>query len=96
MRPNPLSPRLGQPPPGFESRVVTIGPRSGRRFVEGEWRDAIVVVDRGEVDLELLGGGRGRFGSGAMLWLTGLPVRSLRNRGREHAVLVATRRLVRR
>lgn len=86
-----LSTLLGHPPRGFESRNVLIPASSERRYVEAEWGDAIVVVARGEVDVELVRGGRRHFRSGAILWLAGLPVRRLSNGGTQDAVLVATR-----
>jgi hypothetical protein len=56
------------------------------------WRDALVVVERGELELECAHGGRASFGQGAVLWLAGRDARSLRNRGDEPVVLVAIRR----
>jgi hypothetical protein len=79
-------------PPAFERRVVTIPAGSERAFDEREWRDAIVVVERGEVELECSGGSYRQFGRGDVLWLSGLPLRALRNRGREPAWLVAVSR----
>lgn len=78
--------------PAFETRVVAVSPGSSRAYDEGEWRDAVVVVESGEIELEYLRSSRQRFGKGDVLWLDGLPLRSLRNRGRETAVLVAVSR----
>jgi len=79
-------------PPGFELRVVTVAPGHQRAYDQAEWRDALVIVERGEIDLECLGGSWQRFGRGDVLWLDGLPLRQLHNRGREPAVLVAVSR----
>jgi hypothetical protein len=82
----------GRLPPAFERRVVTIPAGCERAFDERECRDAIVVVERGEVELESSGGSYRQFGRGDVLWLSGLPLRALRNRGREPAWLVAVSR----
>jgi Cupin domain len=77
----------------FEIRVVTVAPGRERRYAETEWRDALVVVEHGEVELETEDDARWRFGRGDMLWLAGLPLRAVRNRGAEPARLVAVSRL---
>jgi hypothetical protein len=79
-------------PPSFELRVVAIPPGRARAYDETEWRGALVVVERGEVELECLAGGRLQCGAGAVLWLVGLPLRALHNRGPETALLAAVSR----
>jgi hypothetical protein len=65
----------------------------GRERVEDAvWRNALVVVERGEVELEFRRGSRLCFRRGDVLWLTGLPVRALCNPGQEPALLVAVSR----
>jgi quercetin dioxygenase-like cupin family protein len=76
----------------FERRTVVIAPGRTRPYEESEWRDAIVVVHRGQVELRAGGAGRRCFGAGDILWLDGLPIRGLHNPGREPAVLVAVSR----
>jgi hypothetical protein len=76
----------------FELRVVTLAPGRARRYAEAEWRDALVVVECGEIELETVDHARCRFARGDMLWLTGLPLRAVHNRGREPARLVAVSR----
>jgi hypothetical protein len=76
-------------PPGFEFRLVPLAPGGTRPYDEAEWRGAIVVVERGEVELECAGGERLRLGRGAILWLSGLPILALRNSGSEPVVLSA-------
>lgn len=78
--------------PAFRVRNVTVAPDRSRAYDAREWRDAIVVVARGEIELEDAGGNRRRFGRGAILGLAGLPLRALHNRGRKPAVLVAVSR----
>jgi hypothetical protein len=83
---------LGRPlPPAFELRVVAIAPGRARAYHEGEWRDALVFVERGEIELESACGSP-RFARGDVLWLIGLPLRALKNPGREPALLVAISR----
>jgi quercetin dioxygenase-like cupin family protein len=84
---------LGRPlGPSFRSRTVTIAPGATRPYDEAEWRDALVVVECGAVVVECRAGGRRTFGSGDVLWLTGMGVRALHNDGTESAVLVAVSR----
>lgn len=81
-----------EPPPGFAFRAVAVEAGGERIYDEAEWHDALVVVTRGEIELECLGGSRRRFERGDVLWLVGLPLRSLHNGGDEPAVLVAVSR----
>lgn len=79
-------------PLGFEVRAVGVEPGGHRIYHKAEWSDAIVVVRHGEIELECLSGTRHRFRRGDLLWLGGLPLRALHNRGREPAVLIAVSR----
>lgn len=72
--------------------MVTIGVGCSRPYDSAEWRDALVVVESGEIDLECRAGGRRRFRRADVVWLTGLPLRALRNGGTEPAVLLAMSR----
>jgi hypothetical protein len=76
----------------LDFRVVEVPPGGERAYDEAEWAGALVLVDRGEIVLECRDGGRPRFAGGAVLWLGGLPVRSLRNPGAGPAVLIAVSR----
>ena len=76
----------------FRARAVPVAPGSERAYVEAEWRGALVLVERGEVELQCVGGGSASFRRGDVLWFTGLPVRAVYNRGAETAVLVAVSR----
>jgi len=76
---------------GFECREIHLSPGSQRVFAEAEWRDTILVVERGEIELESLGGDRVAFATGAVLFL-GTWLRVLRNRGRVPVVLSAISR----
>lgn len=88
----PLGGRL---PPSFERRRVVLPPASSRPYVDEEWRDALVTIESGEVDLECEHGGRRRFGRGAVLWFTGLGLRTIANRSSIPTVIVAISRRTR-
>ena len=89
---SPISFLERQLPPAFDRRVVILAPDQTWVYDEVEWRGAIVVVERGQIELECLDGSRHRFGRGNVLWLERLPLRTLRNHGRTPAVLVAVSR----
>ena len=76
----------------FDRRVVRVPPGCAREYDEADWRDALVLVVRGEIELEGRSGSRERFARGAVLSLAGLPLRALHNQGAEPAELVAVRR----
>lgn len=61
-------------------------------YDESDWRDALVTVEHGEIVLETPSGRAWCFGQGDVLWLAGLPLSALRNRGDEPALLIATSR----
>ena len=79
-------------PPAFRRTVTVLAAGGACAYDDEEWRDALVVVKRGEIELECLGGTRRTFRQGDILWLCGLPLRALHNRGTEPAVLVAVSR----
>jgi quercetin dioxygenase-like cupin family protein len=79
-------------PLGFEVRAVEVEPGEHRIYHDAEWNDALVIVARGEIELECLSGTRHRFRRGDLLWLTGLPLRALHNPGHDPATLVAVSR----
>jgi hypothetical protein len=79
-------------PPGFEVRVSAIPAGGARPVADGEWRDTLVEIEHGEVDVHLARGDHLIFGAGDVLWLDRLGVRTMRNRGPGVAVLVAIRR----
>jgi hypothetical protein len=84
---------LDRPPAsGFEQREIAVAPGAERPYDRADWRDALVVLERGEIELEWAGGGRLRCRRGAVLCLVSRPPRTLRNRGSEPALLVAVSR----
>jgi hypothetical protein len=82
----------GDLPSSFVLWMVTLGPGDALPYDEAVWRDAVVVVEAGEIELVCLGGGRQRFVAGDVLRLSGLPLRTLRNPWPEPVVLVAVAR----
>lgn len=79
----------GALPPGFARRALAIPPGDERAADAAAWGDALVVVERGQVQLERRGGTQARFGRGDVLWVGAGSLRALRNPGRELALLVA-------
>lgn len=79
-------------PPWATVAVVVIEPGERRSFDAADWRDALVVVEVGEVALEGGSGRRCRFETGSVLWLDDLPLAALCNEGGTTAVLVAVSR----
>jgi hypothetical protein len=77
---------------GLEVRLVAVAPGRSRAYDEAEWRDALVIVEYGQIELEGLNGSRQTFERGDVLWLVGLPLRALHNRGREPALMVGVSR----
>ena len=81
-----------RPGPAFRRRTVTIPAQETVPYVAEQWRGAIVTIQRGSVDLCCVRGGRRRFGEGAILFMDGLALESLRNPGVDDVVLVAVSR----
>ena len=79
-------------PWSFNVRVVGLEPGTLRAFDAAEWRDALVVVEHGAIELESLNGSFRRFDSGAVLWLSDLPLRAIHNRGTVAVLLLAVAR----
>jgi hypothetical protein len=79
-------------PPAFELRLVAVAPDHPRAYAEADWRDALVIVEDGEIELECLDGGRHSFQRGDVIWLIGLRLRALHSRGLRPAVLAAVSR----
>lgn len=84
---------LSRPPgPAFRTAVVVVAPGCSHPYDAAEWRDALVVVEYGEVEIECRDGGCRSFGRGSVLWLSGMPLLALHNRGLESVVLLAVSR----
>jgi hypothetical protein len=74
-------------PSNFVLGVIVVSPGGRRPYDRDEWRDALVVIEHGAVDLECVLGRRRRFHEGDVLWLAALPLRALHNPGEVPAVL---------
>ena len=79
-------------PPGFQVRQIAVAPGAERAVQESEWADALLVVERGTIELECRNGARRSFGSGDILCLRRLPLRLLRNRGHSPVLVIALSR----
>ena len=82
----------GRPRCSFRVKAVTIASGEERAYDAAEWCDAIVSVERGELELECVSGSRRRFGRGSLMWLCDLPLRALRSTGSDSVLLVAVSR----
>ncbi len=76
----------------FAIRAVTVAPGDELAFDEAQWRDAIVMVQRGEIELRGVSGASRGFRPGALLWFDKVPLAALHNPGDEPAVLLAIAR----
>jgi hypothetical protein len=79
-------------PKGFCRRILRLPP--GLELgLERIWaRDAIVLVEQGELELEYPAGARGRFGRGSMVPIGPPPVAFLRSVGLDALVVVVVSR----
>jgi hypothetical protein len=82
----------GRLPPGFERWWLALGPGVERPTDRSEWAGAIVVIERGRLEVCCAAGGRATYEAGALLPLGWLPVLALRNPGAVETRLVAIRR----
>lgn len=80
------------PAPRFVWRTDRLPAGAVVGYDRGQWRDALVVLVAGQLELERCTGGRDRYQCGAVLTLADLPLRALRNPGDAPAVLVSVRR----
>ena len=80
-------------PRTVDLRLVSIPPGAAKPYVAREWDDSLVVVEQGSVELECVRGGRRAFATGAVMFLTGLPLRTIHNPGPETALLAAISRI---
>jgi quercetin dioxygenase-like cupin family protein len=83
--------RLARDSLHFRRRVLDVAPGEELDIDAHRWRDALVVLESGEVELECAAGERSRFAAGAVLCLLP-PVCFLRNRNCEPARLITISR----
>jgi hypothetical protein len=79
-------------PPNFRLRTLTLQPCDAIDYRGADWVDALVVVERGELEIECSSGARAWFQEGAILVLADLTVGCLRNSGSGPLVLSAISR----
>ena len=77
----------------FVTCTVSLEPGRVVTYEPAAWRDALVFVTAGEIELECLSGATQLFRRGAILCLQRLPLRVLRNSGAVDARIVTLRRL---
>lgn len=82
----------GPLPRSFRRRCVVVRPGAPHPYVAAEWRDALVVVEQGVLDLECRRDGIRRFTTGAVLHLDGLALRALHCAGPGPTVLITVTR----
>ncbi len=81
---------LGHPAPhAVVVRAVSVPAGAELAFDPGEWRNALVIVEAGEIELVCDSGARQRFGIGSVLFFGVRGLRLARNPGNETAVLSA-------
>ena len=85
-------PVVGRIQAGFSVREIPVGPLEECVYDEADWRDALVIVERGTIELEWVHGARRQFVEGDPLSLSPLGLKLLRNPGPVPAVLSATSR----
>src|SRR5262249_19663905 len=84
---------LARPPgPAFSLRQITVAVGAEQVYDAAEWRGALVVVERGAIELESRSGARRTFVGGAVLCLDRLSLRALRNPGEVPALISAVSR----
>lgn len=77
----------------FVTCTVSLEPGRVVAYEPAAWRDALVFITAGEIELECLSGATQLFRRGAILCLQRLPLRVLRNSGAVDARIVTLRRL---
>jgi hypothetical protein len=82
----------GRCPPSFLLRSLILQPRDTIDYQPPDWVDTLVVVERGELEIECRSGARARFREGAIVVFAGLTLRRLRNSSSRPLVLSALSR----
>jgi hypothetical protein len=79
-------------PPWVRLHVVVLAPGCTHPFDPGDWRGALIVVERGTIELELRNGRRVSCTQGYVGTLSGLKLRALHNRSDRTAVITGVSR----
>jgi hypothetical protein len=73
-------------------RTLILQPRDTIDYQRADWVDTLVVVERGELEIECRSGARAHFHEGALVVFAGLTLRRLRNSSSKPLVLSALSR----
>ena len=79
----------------FVRTTLILAPGRALAYDPGEWRDAIVFVTAGQIELECENGLAERFGRGSIICLADLALRAIRSTGTTPARLVSISRRLR-
>lgn len=79
----------GQCPRNFRLRTLILEPRDAIDYQPTDWATALVIVERGQLQIECRTGAQARFQEGAILAFAGLEIRRLRNPSSTPLVLSA-------
>lgn len=80
-------------PKNFRLRTVILQPADAIDYQRAAWLDTLVVVERGELEIECHSGARARFREGAIVVFAGQAVLRLRNASSAPLVLSALSRV---
>jgi hypothetical protein len=78
-------------PPGGPVRAVVLPPAGALDYRPAEWADALVVIERGTLEVECRNGVSARFAAGAVLTFANVEPRRLLNPGAVPLVLSVVR-----
>ena len=78
-----------------EKRIVELAAEATLSYESSQWRDTVVFVLAGEVEIECVDGERRCFKRGATLVFSPLPIRTIRNPATRPTRLLAINRRVR-
>jgi hypothetical protein len=76
----------------FAARAISVEPGGSLPYDADDWRDTVVVVERGVIAVDCAAGITWHFRRGDLLSLDGMPIVAIRNAGEEPALLLATAR----
>jgi hypothetical protein len=76
-------------PPACRIHTVVLAPSAALDYRHRQWADALVVVERGTLEVECGSGARARFGAGAVLTFATVRPRRLLNPGMTPLLLSA-------
>jgi hypothetical protein len=77
------------PPRSWSRRAVTLRSGASLRYDSNAWRDEIIIIQQGTLELQDTAGRQWPFETGSVLSLCGLPLRRLTNTGPDDAVIIA-------